>query len=290
MLGQLALATGVGYLAAAYTVSRWLTRPSPGRPKFKPEQFGLECEPVECSTVDRLRLAGWALTPRRPRGTVALFHGLRQGRGHTLSRCAILTNAGYRCVTFDLRAHGQSTGKRTSFGFHESRDVAAVLSFVRERWPHQPHGVLGMSMGAAAVCYAAAHVRACQAVILESCYHDVHTAFENRLRHGYPPWVTKLRKGVVWVTERRLGIRLDDASPARFIGELCPAPVLLLTGSEDPLATPEESTRLYERCRGPRELWLVPGANHKDVVEVGGDVYRERIVSFLDRRMQRAAA
>jgi alpha-beta hydrolase superfamily lysophospholipase len=290
MLAQLALATGVGYLAAAYTVSRFLTRRTPNRPKHMPEDFGLTYDPLHCATVDGIRLAGWALTPPRPRGTVALFHGLRQGRGHTLARAAILVEAGYRCVAFDLRAHGQSGGRLSSFGCHEARDVAAVINLMREQWPYQPHGILGVSMGAAAVCFAAAHARSCHAIILESCYHDIHTAFENRLRHGYPPWISKLKKGVIWVTERRLGVRLDDASPARHIGDLCPAAVMLLTGSEDPLATPDESTRLYERCRGPRELWLVTGANHKDVVETGGEAYRQRIVGFLDRRMGRVAA
>src|SRR5437879_3195050 len=83
--------------------------------------------------------------------------------------------------------------------------VAAVLHYVRRHWPHQPHVALGISMGAAAVCYAAEHSRYCAAIILESCYYDIASAFANRLRHGYPPWYQRLSRGVIWVTERRLG-------------------------------------------------------------------------------------
>jgi len=37
LLMRLALASGIGYLAAAYTVSRWLTRRNPaGRPRSRP--------------------------------------------------------------------------------------------------------------------------------------------------------------------------------------------------------------------------------------------------------------
>src|SRR5438270_10146088 len=36
LLMRLALASGIGYLAAAYTVSRWLTRRNPGRPPAVP--------------------------------------------------------------------------------------------------------------------------------------------------------------------------------------------------------------------------------------------------------------
>ena len=69
----------------------------------------------------------------------------------------------------------------------ESRDVAAVCNLVRERWPNEPDAALGISMGAAAICFAAAETNRCQAVILESCYRDIASAFQNRLRHGYPP-------------------------------------------------------------------------------------------------------
>jgi len=58
---------------------------------------------------------------------VALFHGLRDNRGYLLGRTAFLAAAGYRCVAVDHRAPGETGGKRTSFGFYESRDVAAVL-------------------------------------------------------------------------------------------------------------------------------------------------------------------
>jgi pimeloyl-ACP methyl ester carboxylesterase len=216
---------------------------------------------------------------------VALFHGLRHNREKMLERMAILSAGGYRCVAFDHRAHGESGGKRTSFGFHESRDVVAVLDFVRQKWPAQSHAALGVSMGAAAICFAAKHLQGVQAFILESCYVDIGSAFASRLKNGYPSWYKRLSRGVVWVSERRLGLRLADLVPANHIGDLAPAPVLLLTGTDDHHAPPVESRQLYERCLGPREIWLVPGAGHRDVVETGGSLYRRCILDFLARRL-----
>src|SRR5205814_2081682 len=177
------------------------------------------------------------------------FHGVRRNRANTLNRTAFLAEAGYRCVAFDHRAHGESSGRKTSFGYHESRDVAAVLGFVRDRWPNQPRAALGVSMGAAALCYAAPHTRSCDAVILEGCYHDIASAFENRLRNGYPGWYQRLSRGVIWVTERRLGLKLAQLSPAEHVGELAPAPVLLLTGTED-VHAPAREARSEERRVG----------------------------------------
>jgi pimeloyl-ACP methyl ester carboxylesterase len=285
LFARLALASGVGYMAAAYSISRWLTRPSRGKPASTPSDFGLTSERIHCRAADGIRLAGWVVEPSRPRASIALFHGLRGSRSHMLNRVPFLAQAGYRCVLFDHRAHGESGGKRTSFGFHERRDVAAVLDYIDQRWPTQKKAALGTSMGAAALCYAAEKARGCKALVIESCYHDVAAAFAARLQHGYPPWYQRLARGVIWITERRLGVRLAQLTPADHIGQLAPASVLVLTGTQDVHAPPAEVYKLFERCQGTRELCMIPGAAHKDICEVGGVLYRDRLLDFLDREM-----
>src|SRR5207248_3143224 len=84
---RITVASGIGYLATAYSVSRWLTRRSPGRP-LPPVLPNVHCESSECRTTEQLRLRGWAFTPREPCGTVALFHGLQVNRSQTLDRIA----------------------------------------------------------------------------------------------------------------------------------------------------------------------------------------------------------
>jgi uncharacterized protein len=282
-LMALVIATGVGYVVAGYVASRWLTRSKRRRPEQTPADLGLPFDTLTCRTCDGLRLAGWVVEPPRPRGTVALFHGLRCTRELMLERMAILAQAGYRCVAFDHRAHGESQGRLTSFGYHERRDVAAVLDLVKRRWLDQPCVALGVSMGAAAICFAAGRARGADAVILESMYHDILSAFTTRISGDFPRWFGWLSKGIIWVTERRLGVRLEDLTPADHIGRLAPAPVLLITGTEDSHASPDDARRLYERCRGPRELVLVPGAGHTDLLEVAGPTYTERVLQFLER-------
>jgi alpha-beta hydrolase superfamily lysophospholipase len=283
------VASGIGYVAAAYSVSRWLTKPTLRRPRQTPSDLGLAWEPLEARTADGLRLTGWLIEPPRPRATVALFHGARLTRDSILGRCVALVAAGYRCVAFDHRAHGESDGRRTSFGYHEAADVQAVRGLIAARWPGQPCAALGISMGAAALCYAARQTPTWNAVILEGLYHDIASAFQNRIGSRYPLWFRRFQPGVIWITERRLGIRLAELAPVEHIAHLAPAPVLLLTGSDDLHAPPEDARRLFERYPGPRQLWLVPGAAHRDVFEVGGAAYQERIVRFLDENSERGA-
>jgi pimeloyl-ACP methyl ester carboxylesterase len=284
-LTRLALASSVGYWAAAWTVSRWLTRPTPGRPSQTPTDHGLSWQPLECRTDDAFRLVGWVVTPPEPRGTVTLFHGLRNNRVQTLERTLFLTQAGYRCVAFDHRAHGESSGKRTSFGFFESRDVLAILDLVERRWPGEPRAALGISMGGAAVCYAAARLKGLSALVLESVYLDIGQAFNTRIGGDFPAWFQQLSVGVVRATERRLALRLEELAPVRYLPALAPTPILFLTGTADAHASPADTQRLFDRYEGPREMVLVPDAGHRDVCAVGGRHYRDQVLGFLERHL-----
>jgi alpha-beta hydrolase superfamily lysophospholipase len=208
-----------------------------------------------------------------------------------LSRLAFLVPSGYRCVVFDHRAHGESQGKLSSFGYHEQQDVRAVLTLARQTWPGEPLGVLGVSMGAAAICYAAEAVRSVSgAVILESLYHDILSAFSNRLQSGhYPHYFQRLTRGVIRQCERRVGLPAHVLTPADWIGPLAPTPFLLITGLEDDHSTPVEAEMLFARRQGPGELFLVPRAGHEDVCETGGLSYQQRVLAFLQRSLLRAS-
>jgi uncharacterized protein len=284
---RLGLASRVGSHAAQFLIARWLTKPTRARIRQTPSQLGLDWSDLTCLTEDGHRLHGWVVAPPVPAATLLLFHGSRLNREKMLSRLAFLVPAGYRCVAFDHRAHGESEGKLSSFGYHERFDVLAVLDLARQSWPHQPFAMLGMSMGAAAICFAAdAVARHVRAVILESLYHDILSAFSNRLQSGhYPPYFERLTQGVIRHCERRIGEDAHVLTPAEWIAKLAPAPILLLTGANDDHATPAEAELLFARRRGPGELFLVPRAGHQDVCETGGPLYRQRVLAFLERSL-----
>ncbi len=282
---RLASATGIGYVATAYAVSRWLTRRSPALLDVPTHLSPCAIESLQCRSADGILLKGWHIAPPTPRGTIALFHGMRLHRGHMLERIAFLTAAGYRCVAFDHRAHGESGGRTTSFGFHERQDVAAVLALIRARWPNKPRAALGVSMGAAAVCFAGETSRGFDALILESVYHDLARAFRQRVGRGYPAWFERFRPGIVWFTERRLHLKLAQISPVAHIGCLSPRPVLLLTGSDDPHAPPDEVALLAAQIPATSQFHVIPGAGHANVCTHGGPVYRELLLGFLEQNL-----
>lgn len=282
---RVAIASGIGYAATAYAVSRWLTRRSPALVELPTHLSHCAIETLTCTTLDGLVLKGWCIEPAFARGTVALFHGMRLNRASTLDRIAFLTAAGYRCIAFDHRAHGESGGRTCTFGYLEGRDVIAVLGLIRKRWPGAPCAALGTSMGAAAVCFAGSAARGFDALVLESVYADLARAFQHRVGCGYPAWFRHFRRGIVWITERRLGMSINDVSPRAYIPSLAPRPVLLLTGSDDLHAPPEEMRTLAEQIPAFARFHVIPGAGHGDVCTHGGPVYRDLLLGFLERHL-----
>jgi alpha-beta hydrolase superfamily lysophospholipase len=285
MLLKLSMASGVGYPATVYLVSRWLTKPTRGPLRRTPADLGLAFEELTCRTTDGYRLRGWLVEPPAPKATVVLFHGVRNTREQMLSRIAFLVPAGYRCVLFDHRGHGESQGRIASFGYYERMDVRAVLKLAAQRWPDRPRAALGQSMGAAALCYTAQEVvRAVDAVVLESLYRDIFSAFHNRLDAGhYPPFMKRLASSVVRVCGWRLRIKPSLLTPLEHIAEFAPTPLMIVAGIEDRHSTPAEAQSLFDRSNSPGELLLIPGAGHNDVCETGGALYRETLLGFLDR-------
>lgn len=284
---RLVVASGVGYLGLAYGVSRWLTRRA--RAPIATPALPIRCsiEDLVCRTEDGIRLKGWVIEPPAPTANVALFHGMRNHRGRLLSRIQFLVHAGFRCIAFDHRAHGESAGQAISFGYHERHDVAAVAALARRRWPNVPCGALGISMGGAAICFAGSAARAFDAIILESVYHDLDRAFSHRIGSAYPAWFRHFRPGVIWLTERRLGTRIADVAPIAHVRQLAPRPVLLLTGSDDQLAPPDDVQAFLTQIPNSSEFHLVPGAAHGQVYEVAGPAYRDLLLGFLARHLRR---
>ncbi len=292
LLIRLGLRTRAGRLAALHLFARWLTRPMRQRILRTPSDLALAWEPFACRSEDGYRLRGWVVSPPAPRATVLLFHGIRNTREQTLSRLTFLVPAGYRCLAVDHRGHGESQGRRATFGYTERHDVQAVLGHALERWPGSPMAAVGLSMGAAALCYGAADFRRhFRAIVLESLYHDIVTAFMNRLRLGqYPPFVRSLAGDILRQCERQVGAPAQRLTPADHIADFAPTPLLFVTGTADQHSTPDEAERLFARRRGPAELLLVPGADHHDVCETGGEAYRRHLLAFLGRHLSDACS
>jgi acylglycerol lipase len=94
-------------------------------------------------------------TEQTPKGIICMVHGLGEHSGRYSHWGALLNNAGYNYLAYDLRGHGKSGGQRghvSSFNDYVL-DTDILLEEAKERFPGMPLFLYGHSIGGLIVCY-----------------------------------------------------------------------------------------------------------------------------------------
>lgn len=246
---------------------------------------GLALETIHLRSEDGVDLAGWVLEPREPKGgTVLVFHGIRGCR--QASRMQALRDRGLRSLAIDFRAHGESGGDHTTFGWDERKDVIAAIRYARKRWPKDKLGAWGMSMGGAAILLAHEETTKLDAVVLECVYSSIDQAFENRFRMFLPGFLMPLAFGVEQCAQWRLGVSADELTPARWLPQFAPERVMLARGRLDQRVTESEFDRQVAALPGATVRRL-DGLGHTDLFVHGDPDYREAVLGFFEARLRR---
>jgi pimeloyl-ACP methyl ester carboxylesterase len=255
-LGILAVAALALKLFMRWIEPRIAFHPIPG-PTPPPPGF----ERFEVTAADGVRIVGWK-TPLPADEPVLLY--CCGNAGNLTDRTDLLFNAaahGLRILAFNYRGTGESGGRATEEGVY--LDAAAVYDHaVSTRgssdgiipWGHSIGGVVAVEL---------AHQRPCAALILESTFRS------GRLmaRRIFPFLPTSWLMSYVLDNETKL--------PQLTV------PVLLIHGTADRTIPVEDSQVLHGLGGGPRELWLIDGADHNDTHEVAGAAFYERIAAFV---------
>jgi uncharacterized protein len=69
------------------------------------------------------------------------------------------------------------------------------------------------------------------------------------------------------------------------IGALEPRPLFFIHGGADAVTSVQHSRRLYDAYRGPREIWIVQGAQHVGAYFADRNLYVERVAGFFARHL-----
>ena len=258
-------------------------------PASTPDDYGLKWEGLSLRASDGVQISTWLIRHPDPQGTLLLFHGFGTSKADLLDCAHAFRTAGsYQLLLIDFRGHGFSDGKTLSFGKREILDVEAALAFLEgdPLFRTLPVGCYGISMGGAIGLLAAARFLRIQAIACEGVYADLGRAIARVQRMTYHIPRIPLGQMVIWATEIRLRCRMRTLSPVHAIGRVSPRSVLLIHGLEDRSILPEESQRLFEAARGPKELWWVPGAEHVACFYRDPVVYTQRILGFFDHAFQ----
>jgi pimeloyl-ACP methyl ester carboxylesterase len=290
-------------LAAAYRFAlRYRERvglPQRSPVETSPREFGLDFEEVEVPAGD-YRLAGWFVpagpeapvarrgraapataTTSEPRPGIVIVHGWESNRGRTFAHVRYLHAAGFHCLVFDVRGHGDSPPETLPINVPEfAEDTAAAVHWLAARPEVAAVGVLGHSMGGAGAIVAASREPEIEAVVSLSAPADLvrmtRNTFDMAEMNIPKPVATPLAfiTAAVLLAPRRHS--LADAS-AMLAAAKYRGPLLLIHGEQDH-GVPVEHVRLIEgaaaEARGPEdqpvEVLILPEFGHRWLYEDAG--------------------
>ncbi len=243
----------------------------------------LKCENVEFQSKSNSLIKGWLVRGGSEKGVVILMHGVRANRSDMIERMKFLNQAGFTVLSFDFQAHGESVGETITFGHLESSDSSAAIDFVKNKFPNEKVGVIGISMGGAAFLISDNKSKA-DAVILEMVYSTMQQAIDNRLNMWVFNGAEVLSPLLTFQFKPRLGFSIDNLRPIDKIKDVR-NPVLFIVGEKDLNTTIAESQKFYEAANQPKEFYEVPNASHQDLHKMIKADYEMKVLKFLNRNL-----
>jgi fermentation-respiration switch protein FrsA (DUF1100 family) len=204
-------------------------------------------------------------------------------RATVLNRARFLRQLGFAVLLPDLQAHGESTGERVTLGHLEALDAISCGEYLRWRFADLPMAAIGVSLGGAALSYAGGAIPL-EAAVLEAVYPTVAEAVENRVAMRAGPLAPILSPLLLLQLQPRLGVASQDLRPVDAIRDL-PYAVFIVAGTADLHTTESQTRALFAAAREPKELWLVEGAAHVDLLRFDSPSYRARVSDFLERHV-----
>jgi uncharacterized protein len=238
------------------------------------------CQDVTLTTADGVAISGWYIPGTQPEGIV-LVHGIHANRGYLIPQAEILAEAGYHVVMIDLRGHGYSGGWLMTYGYREAWDVEAAVDYLLALPEVEQVGVLGHSLGGAAVVRAAADNERIQAIVIQSSYSSlaqaVDESFQNYSVFSQRPFAPLF----ISVAEIIVGTRVGEVDSARDLATMPPRPVLIIHSVDDTLFPPHHAETMFQAAQEPKKLWLVRGLGHVNPISGHEAAYRDEILAFF---------
>ncbi|MFC6014416.1 alpha/beta hydrolase [Nocardia lasii] len=227
-----------------------------------PEVLGLDYRDLTMRTADGVDVHGWFVRADNPRGHLLYAHGNAGTIGDRVAIIALLVGAGFDVLAFDYRGFGRSTGSPSEQGTY--LDARAARQALLDQSEVDPDRVyyLGKSLGGGVLLELATQYPPA-GMILMSTFSGMRAA----ARSVYPLLPAPL---------------IPDAYPSQRHIATLRVPVLMMHGDRDELLPIEHAHRLFAAANEPKQLIVVPGAGHNDVIDTLGSRWPEIIGAWVE--------
>lgn len=276
------------YLMATHVLPYAVLQPQRQMIDVKPQTISKNYIPVAIPFAQNDSLRGYLFNPviEEPKAVLILVHGIGGAKEHFFPLAANLTKQGYSAIVLDNRAHGESDGAYTTYGFKEKKDISLVVDYLKQNLPDVKVGIWGSSMGGAVALQAMAQDNRIAFGIVESTFTNLSQIvydYQKRYSGGI---------GLRFLTDYVLGQagKIAQFDPKQVSPENAAKniknPVFLAHGDKDARITYTYSEQLYENlATQDKTIEIVKGAGHLNLGEIGGEEYYNKVLLFISRQL-----
>lgn len=212
---------------------------------------------------------------------------------------------GYNILLPNLQNHGQSEGEAIQMGWKDRLDVLDWMEVANELYSLKPDStdtestdtesidpptiatqmvVHGISMGAATTMMVSGEeLPAYVKCFVEDCgYTSVWDEFSKELKvqFGLPEF--PLMHIASLLCKQQYGWSFQEASALEQVKK-CKLPMLFIHGDADDYVPTWMVHTLYEAKSQPKELWIVPQAEHATSYQMYPDEYTQKVKAFVSK-------
>ncbi|MBR5501050.1 MAG: alpha/beta hydrolase [Clostridia bacterium] len=242
-----------------------------------------DCETVQIICKDGERLVGHLHCCNKPKRMIIAMHGWRSSWNRDFGLIdAFWCTAGCCVLYAEQRGQNNSGGKYMGFGLTERYDCVEWIRWVQKRYGKKiPIYLAGISMGASTVLMAGGLELPAQVHgIIADCgftspYHIWQHVVKRNLHLSY-----KVRARMAdRLCRKRIRMGPEDYSTVEAMKSV-KVPVLFIHGAEDHFVPISMTYENYTACVAPKQLLIVPGADHGMSYLVDPKAYEKAMVAF----------
>lgn len=245
----------------------------------------VEHEIVEITAFDGTRLVAHWFKTKDAKRTVIGMHGWRSSWSIDFGMSApYWIEKGCNLLIPEQRGQSNSGGDYMGFGLIERYDCLDWANYAAGLEPQLPIYLSGVSMGASTVLMCAGlELPSLVKGIIADCgftspYAIWKHVIENNLHMGFGV------KGVMAnaICKKRINFGADSYSTIEAM-QNCTVPVLFIHGEKDSFVPVAMTHENYKACVAPKELLIVPDAEHGMSFWKNGEAYRKAVYDFWEK-------
>lgn len=277
------LAVLVLYTATMFALAWFSIHPLRMPIYLTPTLLGLPEEPCEIEVEPGLKIRGWWVRHENPVAVAVFAHGYMANRCEWLPHILTLYPKRISCLLFDFRAHGRSSGHKTSLGWEERAEVREFVNWAKRNSPNVPVVLFGSSMGAAACAYALEeNPRLAKAAVFDAPYADLWTAATNWWGFLCGKRWTWVFAPVIWFGTWIAHFDPRRANVRRAAQTFRHLPTLLMYGDRDSLVGRESALQVYEALQPESRIVWFPNCEHAQARLKHTQKYNRELLAFLE--------